>query len=503
MAGDRAPADELVARTVDKESFEPWDDDVESGDPLGFVDTVAYPDRLEQARGHAGTTEAVVTGEARLRGRTIVVIAGEFAFLAGTMGVATAERVIRALERAANLRAPVLAMPISGGTRMQEGSVAFVQMGAVAAAVRRFRQTGLTYLTYLRDPTTGGVLASWGALGQVRFAEPGALIALTGPRVIEQVTGDPFPDEVLRAEHLRDRGIVDDVVAPEDLADRVDRVLAATQDPSEPVDYGAEPLDLPEDAVVDGWDAVQRSRRLDRPGYRELASVCATDVTPLRGDGAGNDDPGCVTALMRLCGVGVVAVAHDRAPGERGAQLGAAGYRKARRAFALAAELGLPVVTVIDTAGAAMTPEDESGGLAGEIAGCLADLAAVEVPTLSLLLGEGSGGGAIAFLPTDRVVAAEHAWLGPIAPEGASSILYRTTERAPELARTQATSSTDLRHHGIVDVVIPDRPSRDEEGEMFGLRVAATAARELRTLLDQPPGPRLRARDRRWRTLAR
>jgi acetyl-CoA carboxylase carboxyl transferase beta subunit len=495
-------ARELIALVADGGSFEAWDADVVSEDPLGFADTRPYCERLAAATERTGVAESVVSGRARIHGRALGLIAGEFGFLAGTMGVASAERVMRALERAANLRIPVLALPISGGTRMQEGTLAFMQMAAVAAAVRRYRTTGLAYLVYLRHPTTGGVLASWGALGHVTFAEPGALVGMTGPRVIEQLSGRPFPREALSAEHLRDRGLIDDVVAPDKLAEHVVRVLRASQEPATAIDFGALPLNLPREVEVDGWAAVEQSRRADRAGFRELLAICATDVTRLRGDGAGPDDEGYVVALARVCGIGAVIVAHDRPPDQRGASLGVAGYRKARRGFRLAEELGLPLVTVIDTPGARMTVEDEQGGLAAEIAHCLADLSALEVPTLSLLLGEGAGGGALAFLPTDRVVAAEHGWLAPIAPEGASSILFRTVDRAPELARHQATSSTDLQRHGIVDVVIPDRPIGSEDGEHFARRVAATTARELRTLLAQPPGIRLRARERRWRALA-
>jgi acyl-CoA carboxylase subunit beta len=144
-----------------------------------------------------------------------------------------------------------------------------------------------------------------------------------------------------------------------------------------------------------------------------------------------------------------------------------------------------------------MSVEAEEGGLAREIAQCLATMSTLRVPTLSLLMGEGSGGGAIAFLPADRIVAAEHAWLAPIAPEGASSILFRTTERAPQLAVAQAIASTDLRRLGVVDVVVQDRPEPDEAGRPFAERISATAASELGALVTRDEGERLAARRRR------
>lgn len=494
----RASAAQTIDLVADPNSFTAWDTDVVSNDPLSFSDTMSYQERLRLTQERSGATESIVTGHAVVAGHPVALIAGEFAFLAGTLGVATAERVIRAFERAMQERLPVIALPISGGTRMQEGTAAFIQMAACAAAVRRFRDSGLLYVAYLRNPTTGGVLASWASLGHFTFAEPGALIGLTGPRVAKAMTGHDFPEGVQVAENLLAHGVVDDVIPPEGLRGRLVPLLDNLAHRSTEWHPPLAPASLPDDADVDAWSAVKWSRDPARPGVAELLEACgATEVTGLRGDGAGEDDPGCPVGITRVCGVSAVVVAQWRRPGERGATLSAAGYRKARRGFALAAELGLPVVTIIDTAGAAMTPHDEESGLAAMIAECLAAMAAISTPTLSVLLGEGTGGGAIALLPADRVVAAEHAWLSPIAPEGASAILYRTPDRAPEVAASQAIASTDLRRLGIVDVVVPDG------GEDAPACLAAVIGEELRMLLAQDPVQRQLARARRYRLIAR
>lgn len=497
--GTTVPTRQVVeAVAVD---FEEWDAEVAPGDPLGFVDTVPYAERVERARRATGLEESVLTGVGRVDGHDVALVAGAFEFMAGTLGVASAERVVRAFDRATARRLPVLAMTASGGTRMQEGVLGFVQMIHCAAAVRRHREAGLPYVAYLRHPTTGGVLASFGSLAHVTLAEPGALLAMTGPRVARALSGTSLPPDVQRAEHLHEHGLVDGIVALDDLAERVGQVLAVTSVPASPWVVGAPPLDLPDDVEVDGWEAIERSRRTSRPGIRQLLAACAADVTELRGDGAGSDDAGCLVALARVCGVPAVVVGHDRPEGARGARLGAAGHRKARRGMELAAALRLPLVTVIDTAGAEISTEAEEGGLAREIARCIMTMTGLDAPTLSVLLGEGSGGGALALLPADRVIAAEHAWLAPLAPEGASEILYRTPDRAADLATAQAVSSTDLRRLGIVDAVVPDRPPPGEEGDRFTERIAATAARELGTLLALDNGERRRARARRYRPL--
>jgi acetyl-CoA carboxylase carboxyl transferase subunit beta len=175
--------------------------------------------------------------------------------------------------------------------------------------------------------------------------------------------------------------------------------------------------------------------------------------------------------------------------------MGPGALREARRGFRLASELGLPLVTVIDTQGAALSPDAENGGLAGEIARCLAELVSLPAPTLCLMLGEGNGGGALAFLPADRVIAAQHAWLSPLPPEGASAIVHRDLDHAPELARAQKVRVIDLHERGIVDRIVAEHPDAAEEPEAFCHRVGATLEHELAALLRSGAGtPAERAR---------
>ncbi len=492
---------QVVGLLADDGSLEQWDEDLVVDDPMGFVDRKPYPQRLAEAREASSANEAVWTGRGTIRGNPCVIVASNFEFMAGTMGIAAALRISRAFDRAVELRLPVIGLPASGGTRMQEGTPAFVQMAAVSAAVRRLRDARLPYLVWLRHPTTGGVLASWGSLGHLTFAEPGALVGLTGPRVIAALAGAPLPEGTQTAENLHTHGIIDRVVAPDELADVLATALEVLA-PAEPSPPDAPVLHLPDDASIDPWEAVTRSRRVDRPGVRDLFAACVTHITRLSGDGTGGRDDGLIAAIARVQGIPAVVVAADKPPGEPPAMLTAAGYRTVRRAMRLADELDLPLVTIIDTAGADISTVSEEEGLAAEVARCLAELAHLRVPTLSLLFGQGTGGGAVALLPADRVIACEHAWLSPIQPEGASEILYRSTERARELATSQAIASTDLRRLGIVDVVVPDRPQPGEEGTPFADRVAATAVALLREISGMDPTTRIAQRTRRWLKVA-
>jgi acyl-CoA carboxylase subunit beta len=184
-----------------------------------------------------------------------------------------------------------------------------------------------------------------------------------------------------------------------------------------------------------------------------------------------------------------------------GKPLGPAGLREARRGMKLADELKLPLVTVIDTAGAALSKEAEEGGLAGEIARSLADLVLLDAPTVCLLLGEGAGGGAMALLPADRVVCAQHAWLSPLPPEGASAIIHRTTARAAEMATVQGVRSLDLLGAGIVDRVVAEHPDAADEPGPYLDRLARVLEAELTGLLRRDPRTRLAARLARYRRL--
>jgi acetyl-CoA carboxylase carboxyl transferase beta subunit len=500
MAGAR----ERIALVADAGRFEAWDEDVVSDDPLRFRDARPYTERLAAAHERTGLSEAVLTGLIAVEGRPVVVVAGEFGFLGGSIGIATGERVARAFERATERRLPLLALPASGGTRMQEGAPALMQMAKLAAAVRRLRDAGLAYVVCLMHPTTGGVLASWGGLGTVTWAEPGALMGFGGPRVVEMLTGAPLPEGVQRAEHLLERGLLDDVVAPPDLRERVARVLAVTARPSEgalPDRLGpAAPAGMVADpARHDAWASVHHARNPARPSAADLLAAWATDVTPLRGDRAGGgDDLACLAALARVRGIPCVVVGQSRGPAGP-ARMGPAGYRKARRVMELAGELGLPLLTIVDTPGAEMSVAAEEGGLSYAIADCLATLGALPVPTLAVLAGEGGSGGALALLVADRVVCAEHASLEAIAPEGASAILYRSTEHAAELAAAQGGASWDLARFGIVDVVVPEHPSADGEPEAFAARLGAIVESELRALVATPAAARLAARAQRYR----
>ncbi|MFJ2191104.1 carboxyl transferase domain-containing protein [Kitasatospora sp. NPDC087861] len=507
-AGTPLTARQLIGLLVDPGSFQGWDEP-----PADPPADPGYRASLHRARERTGLDEAVLTGAGLVGGRPVALVASEFGFLGGSIGVATAERITRAVERATAERLPLLALPVSGGTRMQEGSAAFLCMLRITAAVQAHRAAGLPYLTYLRNPTMGGVFASWGTLGQLVFAEPGARLGFLGPRVYEELRGVELPPDVQRAETLAGRGLVDAVVPPQELRELVRRTLAilATAGPAAPAGTTAEPTDTagrpepepaPEAAPTerpDAWDSVHRTRRPDRPGTRELLRRTAEELVLL--DAPGGRDGALVRALAVLGGRPVLVVGQQRQTPEHERPFTAADLRAVRRTARVAEQLGLPLVTVVDTAGAELSAQAELDGIAVEIAHCLTTLLALRTPVLAVLLGQGSGGGALALLPADRVIAAGHAWLAPLPPEGASAIVHRDGGHAAELARTQGIGARHLAEVGLVDEVVEERPDAADEPAAFCARLGLAVGTALDGLATRPEPDRLAARALRHRRL--
>lgn len=499
---------ELIDRVLDRGSWESWDAPLpEPSEDADGVHPVAaeYRAQIAEAQGTTGLDEAVVSGQGRIAGHRVAVLASEFGFLAGSVGMAASARILAAIERATRQRLPLVASPASGGTRLQEGTIAFVQMTRIAAAIAAHRASGTPYLVYLRHPTTGGVLASWGSLGHVTAAEPGALIGLLGPRVQQVLHGAALPDHVQRAENLYAHGLIDAVVPPEDLREVAIRVLNVTGSARELHRIVTAPrTEATEDTGARGerahspaassWDAVLRSRRPDRPSVRALLKIAAADVTPLSGTTAGERDDALILALARFGRAPCVVLGQDRRTQTGGRTLGPGGLREAIRGMRLAAELGLPLVTVVDTPGAAPNERSEQTGLAGGIAQCLYELATLPTPTLCVLLGQGGGGTALALVPADRVLCAANAWLAPLPPEGASEVLFHTASRAPEVADLQGVGAASLLRDGIADRVVPEYPDAADEPVPFMHRLGAALEAEITELarLEATTGPAAR-----------
>lgn len=467
----RLSTNELIELVLDQGSFESWDEPIDISD----LDPT-YRAELQAAAARAGTDESIVTGRALVHGRPVAVIINEFSFLAGSIGTASASRIVAAIRRATREEIPILATTASGGTRMQEGTPAFVQMINISRAVMNHRAHGLPYLVYLRHPTTGGVFASWGSLGHITIAEPGALIGFLGPKVYELLHGDPFPSGVQLSDNLVRRGIIDAVVLPDELPVVVERALSILVDPA--TASSREARSEPTTRSRSTWESVELTRQFHRAGVRELLRYGSDATIRLQGTETGEHDSAMIVALARIDGEPCVVIGQDRTTQTKVKPMGPAALREARRGMRLADELGLPLVSIIDTPGAELSAEAEEGAIAGEIARCISGMTQLSVPSVSVLLGQGTGGGALALLPASVVIAAENAWLSPLPPEGASAIVHGDIDHAEMLAQSQRISAFDLLEAGTVHHLVAEPV--DDSPEMFSHAMAAAIAGQLR-----------------------
>lgn len=501
-------ADEFLRVVLDPGSNISWDTPPDYG-----AISDEYAVTLARARERSGVDEAVITGEGTIGGRPVAYVVSEFRFLGGSIGAATARRIIDGIHQATARKLPLIISPSSGGTRMQEGTKAFALMISITTAVYRHKDAKLPFLVYLRNPTTGGVMASWGSSGHITFAEPNALLGFLGPRVVELVTGSPMPEGVQTGENLTRVGVIDGVVPVDELnrtvaslidilTPTVTTVPTVTTDPTDPAlttdptpttdPTGLTGLTGLTDPVVyssaelggiDAWESILTTRDPSRPTLGDVLAQLPHDTIMLSGSGDGRRSDAVKVALTQIAGRPVMLIGQDRASTE---PLGTNALRMARRGISLAKALDLPLVSIIDTTGAEMSQQAEEKGMSGSIARTLGELVDADVPTVSIILGQGCGGGALAMLPSDRVLCAQNAWLSPLPPEGASAILYRDVDHAAEMMEYHGVKSTDLLDDGIIDGIIPEYPDAKEEPQAFLARLQAAIEVTLRRLHQSP-----------------
>ncbi len=510
-------AAERIALLTDAGSFAERDPDLAAVDRLGFVDSQPYPDRLAAAARRTGLADAARYGTGTVAGFPVVLAVLDFAFMGGSMGSVVGEKVCRAAELALATRTPLVVCSASGGARMQEGIFALLQMAKTAAAVRRLAGAGVPYLSVLCDPTFGGVSASFASLGDVVLAEPGARAGFAGPQVIEQTIRQRLPPGFQRAEFLLGCGHIDAVVPRAELAGTLARILRfhagvrrpaagliATATPPTPP---ASPAPPATPAPPDAWQTVQLARNPDRPHLGEYVERIFDDFVELHGDRWREDDHGIVGGLALLEGAAVVVIGHRKG---RGTIEGLArnfgmphpsGYRKAHRLMRYAERFGAPLVTFVDTPGAYPGIRAEEENQSGAIAESLALLCTLRVPVVSVVVGEGGSGGALALGVGDRLLMLEHSTYSVISPEGCATILFRDAGRAAEAARALRLTAHDLLGYGVVDEVVAEPPGgAHTDHDTAAGAVRSALRRHLAELRDVPVDDLVERRHRRLRT---
>lgn len=482
----RMYAQKRLKLLADPGSFEEWDTGLTTRNPLHLKE---YPGRVRSLQESTGLDEAVITGKAKINSMDTVLMIMDCRFLTASMGQVVGEKITRGIERATAEKLPVIIVCCSGGARMQEGMTSLMQMAKTSAALKRHSDAGLLYISVLTDPTTGGVTASFAMLGDIILAEPRALIGFAGPRVIEQTIGQKLPKGFQRSEFLLEHGFIDAIVERENMKNVLSEILAlhaAGQNPKvlrkevgseEAIADGSEtdrsrkhPFDKERAKAKTPWERVQLARAKDRPVAEDYINRLFTDFIEFHGDRNFADDAAICGGIARFCGQPVTVIAqmkgHDTKDNIR-RNFGMPkpeGYRKAIRLMKQAEKFHRPVICIVDTPGAYCGMEAEERGQGAAIAESIYEMSGLKTPVLSILIGEGGSGGALAMAVSDEIWMMENASYSILSPEGFASILWKDASLAEKAAKSMQLTSYDLMKNGFIEEIIsePDHYTCEE-----------------------------------------
>ncbi len=468
----RVHAYRRIQMVTDEGTFEEWDRGLATRNPLEYK---GYEEKLRTLQEKTGLDEAVVTGRARIDGTEVVLGVCDGRFLMASMGEVVGEKIARAVERATQERLPVILFACSGGARMQEGIVSLMQMAKTSAALKRHSDAGLLYISVLTDPTTGGVTASFAMLGDVILAEPKALIGFAGPRVIEQTIRQKLPKGFQRSEFLLEHGFIDGIVERPQMKQTLSQILMLHKEERgvslesaawESAERSTEDREAGKLSVsnrlASGWDRVLLSRMNDRPVGSDYIRELFTDFIEFHGDRYYADDKAIIGGVALFRGMPVTVIAQAKGTNtkeniERNFGMPSPdGYRKALRLMKQAEKFHRPVICFVDTPGAFCGLEAEERGQGEAIARNIYEMSGLRVPVLSVIIGEGGSGGALAMATADEVWMLENSIYSILSPEGFASILWKDSSKAEEAAGVMRLTAEDLYRMGIVEEVIAE-----------------------------------------------
>lgn len=466
----RISAYRRINMIADADSFEEWDCEMEISNPLQFP---GYEKKILAAREKTNLNEAIVTGRVQIGGYPAVLGVCDARFLMSSMGHNVGEKITRAVERATKEKLPVILFACSGGARMQEGMISLMQMAKTSAALKRHYEAGQLFVSVLTDPTTGGVTASFAMLGDIILAEPGALIGFAGPRVIEQTIGQKLPEGFQTAEFLLEHGFIDKIVKREEMKKILTNILKLHNGRTEYADDAKCSQRVTSVSQLKGtrqmkarirsaWDSVQLSRKTDRLAASDYIGALFDDFIEFHGDRYFKDDGAIIGGIASFRGIPVTVIGQEKGKTTKDNILrnfgmpSPDGYRKALRLMKQAEAFNRPIICLIDTPGAFCGIEAEERGQGEAIARNLFEMSSLKVPILSIVIGEGGSGGALAMAVANEVWMMENAIYSILSPEGFASILWKDSKKAGEAAKVMKITASELKELGIIDRMIPE-----------------------------------------------
>ena len=446
----RVHAYRRIEMLLDEGSFEEWNKEMEFSNPLDFP---GYEKKVAAAQEKTGLQEAIVTGKGTIKGFETAIGVCDARFIMSSMGHVVGEKITRMVERATKEKLPVIIFACSGGARMQEGIVSLMQMAKTSAALEKHHEAGQLFVSVLTDPTTGGVTASFAMLGDIILAEPNALIGFAGPRVIQQTIGQKLPEGFQRAEFLLEHGFVDKIVDRENQRDVLADILRMHKKTGMTIH--------PQEGQVQEAESVENY--LEKQKQSDYIHALFDDFMEFHGDRYFGDDGAIIGGIATFCGMPVTVIGQQKGRTTKEnihrnfGMPSPDGYRKALRLMKQAETFGRPVICFVDTPGAFCGIEAEERGQGEAIARNLFEMAALTVPVLSIVIGEGGSGGALAMAVANEVWMLENAIYSILSPEGFASILWKDSKKAPDAARVMKITAADLYERGLIEHVIPEK----------------------------------------------
>lgn len=449
----------------DKESIEYLDKNMKSLNPLDYP---RYSEKTEELVNKLKINEAVITGIGGIEGNKVCFGVMDSSFIMGSMGSVVGEKLTRMIEKAVILKLPAIIFTVSGGARMQEGILSLFQMAKVSAALKRHSNAGLLYITVITDPTTGGVTASFASLGDIIIAEPKATIGFAGKRVIEQTIKQKLPKDFQSSEFMLKHGFLDMIVHRRDMKATLAHLLeihgkecnSSEENLISEIEKMTNKSKDLSDIVLDPWQKVQIARNKNRPNYRDYIDGMIEGFVELHGDRCYGDDNAITCGVGYLKGIPVTIISHAKGKNieeNMKRNFGSPypeGYRKALRLMKQAEKFKRPVICLIDTQGAYCGIGAEERGQGEAIARNLLDLSDLKTPIISVVIGEGGSGGALALGIADSVFMLENSVYSVISPEGCASILMKDSSKAAEASRILKLTAQDLLELNVIDGII-------------------------------------------------
>jgi acetyl-CoA carboxylase carboxyl transferase subunit beta len=505
---------------IDEGSFEEWDSGLLCDAPFPMP---AYEERLVREQEKTGCAEAVCCGKAMLDGLPVAVVSMNPHFLMGSMGSTVGERITRAIERAGEQQLPLIVFSASGGARMQEGLASLLQMAKISCALARYAEKALPYISVMTDPTTGGVMAALSSQGDIVIVEEGAQVGFTGRRVIEATFRPQFPPNFQSAEFAVSHGLADMTVKRDELRETLSRLLHLHHPEARDVlrlmhrseqtaasRPCAREATIPQVQSRSAWDKVCLARKMNRPTAKTYLEMIVSDFVELHGDRRFADDQAIIAGIGRIGNFPVSIIAQEKGTNTRervARNFGMPhpeGYRKVIRMAQQAEKFNRPLICFVDTQGAHCGVESEERGQGNAIGDCLMTMSMLRVPVISVILGEGGSGGALAMALANSIGMMENAIYSICSPEAFATILWKDSTRAAEAAETMCLTAHDALKLTAIDEIIPE-PLEGAQADPSGAAqgVSGFLVRELERLMALNPETLMRERQQRFRDFLR